>query len=457
MTGPSVHPLTEPHRRCPFRGATRHPGRVPEIPAPAPSAADLIAHVTPGSSVVLPVANGEPRAILDALEDSADSLDGVRVHQLLARHPRRYHSGVHGDRLRHVSYFLGPDLRPHFEAGQVDLVPNDFHAVPALMRRLPNPILAVATSPPDRHGYVSLGVSADYTAALLGELPLLVEVNPEMPRTAGEHTIHLSEALGWIEASTPLLCTEEPEPTAIDRRIADLVAERIPDGAVIQVGIGAVPGLVAGLLQDKSGLGIHSELFGDSLMHLVESGAAPGMHKVRERGLATATTVLGSAELYEWVDDNPALFMLPVDVSNDPRVIAQHRDFVAVNATMQVDLLGQCASESLGTHYVSSTGGQADFMCGAQLAEGGQSFIVTHSTAHDVASGDEVVSRIVPTLTPGAVVTAHKNLVDKVVTEHGVAELHGRSVRDRATALIAIAEPRFRDDLERQARAFGYL
>ena len=430
---------------------------MPAVPAPAPSAAALIDHVGPGTSLIVPVANGEPCAILDALEAAAPSLEGVRVHQLLAKHPREYHSGIHGDRLRHVSYFLGPDLREHFERGEVDLVPNDFHTVPELMRRLPNPLLAVAASPPDEHGVVTLGVSGDYSAALLGEVPVIVEVNPDMPRTRGAHTIHLGDTLGWIEHSSPLSCVEEASPTEVDRRIAELVAERIPNGAVLQVGIGAVPALVADLLQDLSGLGIHSELFCDALMHLVESGAAPGSTKVREQGLATATTVLGSAKLYDWVHDNAALFMLPVDVSNDPRVIAQHPDFVAVNATMQIDLLGQCASESLGTHYISSSGGQADFLRGAQMSEGGQSFIVTHSTAHDVADGGAVVSRIVPTLSPGAVVTAHKNLVDKVVTEHGIAELRGRTVRERAGALIALAAPEFRDDLTRQAHAFGYL
>lgn len=430
---------------------------MPAISDPADSADDLVRHVVPGTSIIVPVGSGEPRAFLDAVEDAAPSLESVRVHQLLATRVRRYHSGADGDRLRHVSYFLGAGLREHFERGEVDLVPNDFHMVPELMRRLPNPLLAVTASPPDAHGYVSLGTSADYSAALLGEVPVIVEVNPLMPRTSGEHTMHLGDALGWFECETPLLATPEAVPTDVDRRIAALVAERVGDGSVLQFGIGAVPSLVAGLLQDLSGLGIHSELFCDALMHLIDSGAAPGMTKVRERGMATATTVMGSSALYEWVHENPAVFMLPVDVSNDPRVIAEHRNFVAVNATMQVDLLGQCASESLGTHYVSSTGGQADFMRGAQLSEGGQSFIVTHSTAHDHAADGAVVSRIVATLTPGAVVTAHKNLVDKVVTEHGVAELAGRSVRERAASLIAIAEPEFRDDLERQARVFGYL
>lgn len=426
---------------------------------PAPSSPDaLVALVPDGASVVVPVANGEPVAFMDALERAAAEgrIDGVRVHQLLPVRDRPHHTGAYGGRLRHVSYFLSAGLRTQFEAGHVDLVPNDFHAVPAMMRRLPDAVLAAAVSPPDAHGRVTLGVAGDYAAALLGEVPVIAEVNPGMPRTCGEHSLALGDAAGWCEHDTPIVAVPEPEVTDVDRRIAELVAERIPDGAVLQVGVGAVPGLVAGLLTDSRDLGVHTELFGDGLMRLVESGAATGRHKVRERGLATTTTIMGSDELYRWAEDNQSLFVLPVDVGNDPRVIAQHDRMCAVNATMQVDLLGQCGSESLGTHYVSSTGGQADYLRGAQLSRDGQGFIVTHSTAHDATTGG-VVSRIVPELSPGSVVTAHKNLVDKVVTEHGVAELAGRTVRERAAALIAVAEPRFRDDLEAAARSYGYL
>ncbi len=425
-------------------------------PAPAASAADLVEHVGAGSSVIVPVGNGEPVALLDAIEAAADAslLDGVRIHQLLPLRDRRHHSGCFGDRLRHVSYFLSASLREHYERGQVDLVPNDFHAVPDLLRRLDQPLLAVAASPPDAHGYVSLGVAGDYAAALLSEMPVIVEVNPSMPRTQGEHTFRLADAAGWIEHDTPMVAVPPARSTETDRRIAELVAARIPDGAVLQFGVGAVPDLVAGLLGDHRDLGIHTELLGDGVMGLVESGAATGRTKSREHGLATTTTIMGSAALYDWAHEHPGVYVLPVDISNDPRVIAEHDDFAAVNATMQIDLLGQCGSESLGSHYVSSTGGQADFMRGAQLATRGQSFIVTHSTAHDVAS-NSVVSRIVPTLSPGSVVTAHKNLVDKVVTEHGVAELTGRTTRERAAALIAIADPAFRDALSQQAHSMG--
>jgi acyl-CoA hydrolase len=243
-----------------------------------------------------------------------------------------------------------------------------------------------------------------------------------------------------------------PTVTDADRAIASHVAELVPDGATLQMGIGAVPGLVAEMLRDHVDLGIHTELLSDSIMDLIESGAANGRRKTRERFRAATTFALGTHRLYDWIDDNPAVFMLPVDLSNDPRVVAELDRFCAINATMQVDLLGQCASESLGHHYVSSTGGQADFVRGAELAPGGRSFIVTHSTA---VGG--TVSRIVPSLSPGAVVTAHKNLADRVVTEFGVAELKGRTIRQRAEALIGVAHPDFRDDLEADAKVHGLL
>ncbi|MFM7067877.1 MAG: acetyl-CoA hydrolase/transferase family protein, partial [Actinomycetes bacterium] len=259
-------------------------------------------------------------------------------------------------------------------------------------------------------------------------------------------------AVAWCDASAPMVQKDPPDVTDADRAIAAFFAELVPDGATLQMGIGAVPGLVADMLRDHVDLGIHTELLSDSIMDLIESGAANGRRKTRERFRAATTFALGTQRLYEWIDDNPAVFMLPVDLSNDPRVVAEHERFCAINATMQVDLLGQCASESIGHHYVSSTGGQADFIRGADLAPGGRSFIVTHSTALN-----GTVSKIVPSLSTGAVVTAHKNLADRVVTEFGVAELKGRSIRERAEALISVAHPDFRDGLDTEAKAFGLL
>ena len=416
------------------------------VPPPT-SLSSLLDRVVPGTDVIVPLGNGEPVAFLDALEERGGSLVDVRVHQMHPMRRRRHHRGEFGDRMRHVSYFLSAAIREDFSAGHVDLVPNDFHRVPVLMRRRCDaPMLVVAASPPDHLGIVSLGVTADYAAALLGEVPVVVEVNPNMPRTSGAHLLALRDAVGWFEAATELVEVPVRPPDDVDRAIAALVAERIPDGSTLQVGVGAVPSAVAELLADHRDLRIHSELFGDALVGLVESGAVRLRGREGEPTIVT-TTSFGSSDLYRWLGENDLVEFRSVDHTNHPRVVGSQPRLSAVNATMQVDLLGQCASESLGHHYVSSTGGQADFLRGAQLAEAGQSFIVTPSTALD-----GTVSRIVAELSPGAVVSAHKNVVDKVVTEHGVAELEGRTLAERAEALVRIAAPQFRDGLRAAAR-----
>ncbi len=416
------------------------------VPPPT-GVARLVDLVEDDTDVVVPLGNGEPVAFLDELEARADSLRGVRVNQMHPLRRRPHHQGAYGDRLRHVSYFLSAAIRSDFSSGSLDLVPNDFHRVPTLLRRrCRRPLVVVAASPPDGMGIVSMGVTADYAAALVGDAPVVVEVNPNMPRTSGSHRIALSDCAGWFEAATDLVEVPSRPPDDVDRAIAGLVAERIPDGATLPIGVGAVPNVVAGLLADHHDLRIHTELFGDALAGLVDSGAVRLSGAEGEPTIVT-TTSFGSNDLYRWLGEHDVVDFRPVDHTNHPRVIGTQRRLHAVNATMQVDLLGQCASESLGHHYVSSTGGQADFLRGAQLAEDGQSFIVTHSTALD-----GTVSRIVPELSPGAVVTAHKNVVDKVVTEHGVAELEGRTLSERAEALVRIAAPQFRDELRAAAR-----
>lgn len=237
-----------------------------------------------------------------------------------------------------------------------------------------------------------------------------------------------------------------------DRRIAEFVAERIPDGATLQAGIGAIPDEVLSLLGDHSNLGVHTELLSDGVVDLVEQGVITGANKSTHRNKIITTTALGSQRLYDFVDENPGVEFWPVSYTNDPRNIAKEGHMTAVNATLEVDFLGQCASESLGSEYWSSSGGQPDFARGAMFAEHGQSFIVLHST-----TADESVSRIVAQLHPGAAVTTFKNVVDCVVTEYGVAELRGSSIRKRTRKLIAIAHPKFRDGLTRQATEMGYM
>lgn len=417
------------------------------------SAADVLEHVHDDAQIIVPIANGEPRLLLDAIEAGADRLDGVTVHQMHALHDRPYLHAAFGDRLRHVSYFLSHITRPRFHEGTVDLVPNHFSEVYELIRlRAHRPLVLAAVSPPDRFGNFSLGVAADYTASFIGRAPIVVEVNARMPRTSGRNQIHVSQVAGWIESDYPLVTVEPTLPSALDRTIGRLVAERIPNGATVQAGIGAIPNAVLGDLGEHRDLGVHSELISDGIIDLIERGVVNGVHKTNNRLKAIGTFALGTQRLYDFLADNPTIEMWPARYVNDPRVIARDSNFVSINATLAVDFLGQCASETIHGTYYSSSGGQADFARGAAYSRGGQSFIVMQSTARD---GE--LSRIVPQLAPGDAVTTPKNTVDMVVTEHGVAELRGRTIRERTRALIDIAEPRVRDDLERAARELRYL
>jgi acyl-CoA hydrolase len=422
------------------------------LPA-AGSAADVLDHLRPGSNVIVPLANGEPVAVLDAVDAAAAAgrLERVRVHQMHALHDRAYLGGAYGDALRHVSYFLSHVTRPHFHNGTVDLVPCHFSELPMLLRRLDDSIVLAACSPPDRHGYVSLGTNADYVAPFIGRVPFLVEVNPQMPRTFGRNGLHLSQVIGWCEHERALVEVLPVEPDDVDRRIAAAVAERIPDGACIQAGIGSIPNQVLASLTGHRDLGIHTELLSDGVVELVERGVATGVRKVTRPGKVVTTFALGTRRLYDFLDANTAVELQPVDWVNDPRVIAQEPSFVSVNATTEVDFLGQAASETIGGRYWSGSGGQADFARGAMYSPGGQGFLVLRSTA---AHG--TISRIVPRLREGSAVTTLKNTVDKVVTEHGVAELRGRTIRERTRSLISIADPRFRGDLEAAARQIGW-
>jgi acyl-CoA hydrolase len=420
----------------------------------APVAASaVLEHLEPGTHVIVPLAVGEPVTVLDALQAGADRLDGVTVHQMHGLHDRPFLHGHDHGRLDYCAYFLSPVTRAAFLEQSCDLVPCHFSDVPRLLRRLDGPKLVVAsTAPMDRHGYFSLGTNADYVAAFIGELPFFVEANALMPRTFGRNQLHVSQTLGWTEAEYPLFELPPVVPDDVDRRIAEFVAERIPDGATIQAGIGSVPNAVFELLRDHHDLGIHTELLSDGIIDLVERGVVTGTRKVRRPTKVVGTFALGTQRLYDFMHENPALELLPVDWVNDARIIGMEPHFVSINATLEVDLLGQAASETLHGRYYSGSGGQADFARGAMFSEHGQGFIVLRSTALD-----GTVSRITPQLPSGSVVTTLKNTVDMIVTEYGVAELQGKPVRERARALIAIAHPDFRDELTARARELDYL
>ena len=411
----------------------------------------MAGHVRDGTAIIIPVANGEPMSLVAALDERGDDIRDVTVHQMHALYDHPYLHGAHGDRLRHMSYFLSHITRPAHRDGTVDFVPANFSEIPLLLSRLSQPtVVFAATSLPDRHGYVSLGTNADYVSPFIGKVPFFIEANAQMPRTFGRNQLHLSQVAAWAVTDRPLVEVEPKTPTAADLHIGALIAERIPHGATLQAGIGAIPNAVLSLLGEHRDLGIHTELLSDGAIDLIEQGVVTGVHKRRQRGKVITTFCLGTQRLYDFIHENPVIELAPVDYVNDPRIIGTEDCFVSINATTEVDLIGQCASETIGGQYWSGSGGQADFARGAMYSERGLAFVVLHSTTHDG------VSRIVGRLSPGSVVTTNKNTVDHVVTEHGVAELRGRSLRERARALIAIADPA-RDELERAARELDYL
>jgi acyl-CoA hydrolase len=314
------------------------------------------------------------------------------------------------------------------------------------------PLALAAASLPDRHGFFSLGTNADYTASFIGKIPFFLEATSAMPRTFGRNQVHVSQVLGYTVTDRPLLEIPPPEASESDRRIAAYVAEYIRDGDTIQSGIGSIPGAVMSLLHDRRDLGVHTELLSDGLVDLVERGVVTGTRKTLNPGKIVTTFALGTKRVYDFVDENPAVEFWPVDYVNNPAVIGREDDFVTVNATLEVDLLGQCASESIGSRMYSGSGGQSDFARGTMYSRRGRSFIVLHAT-----TSDGKVSRIRPQLTSGAAVTTMKNTVDHVVTEYGVARLRGASLRERAQKLITIAHPSFRPALYDEARSLGML
>jgi acyl-CoA hydrolase len=428
----------------------RPPTRVSH-PSTEPDA--VLEHLGPGTHVIVPLAAGEPVTVVDAIQRAAERLDHVTIHQMHGLYDRPFLHGEHPGCLSYTSYFLSHITRKAYQQGTCDLVPCHFSEVPMLLRRLSGPKLVVAAaSPMDGHGYFSLGTNADYVASFVGEVPFFLEANAQMPRTFGRNQIHVSQTVGWTEADYPLVEVQPVAPNEIDRRIAELIADRIPNGATIQAGIGSIPNAVFERLTDHRDLGIHTELLSDGIIDLVESGVVTGTRKRRRPNKVVGTFALGTRRLYDFLHENAAIELLPVDYVNDPRVIGSEPDFVSINATLEVDLLGQAASETLNGRYYSGSGGQADFARGAMYSENGQGFIVLHSTTKD-----ESVSRITPQLPAGSVVTTLKNTVDNVVTEYGIAELRGRPVRERAHALIAVAHPKFRADLTGEAKALGYL
>jgi hypothetical protein len=297
----------------------------------------VLDHIAPDSDIIMPLGNGEPVTVLDAIERNASQFTNVRIHQMHALHDRPYlHDS--GGPLHHISYFLSHVTRPCYREGTIDLVPSNFSEMrDILMRSTKDPLVIAAASMPDRHGYFSLGVSADYVASFIGRARFFLEANPNMPRTFGRNQIHFSQVTGWSEADYPLVEVAPAEVNDIDRAIGGLVAERIANGSTIQTGIGGIPNAVMAALSDHRDLGVHTELISDGVVDLVERGVVNGVAKQLNRTKAVGTFALGTRRLYDFLDENAAFELWPVRYVNDPRVIGQEANFVSINATIAVD------------------------------------------------------------------------------------------------------------------------
>ncbi|MDW0118255.1 acetyl-CoA hydrolase/transferase C-terminal domain-containing protein [Sporosarcina thermotolerans] len=412
---------------------------------------DFIRLINKDADIIIPLSNGEPHRLLDILEEHHRQLENVTVHQLLALRERDYINGKMKGHLSHTSYFLSAATRKAFWEGHVELIPNVFQEMYYLLRKTTkNPMVIAVASPMDEHGYFSLGTNADYTADFIGEVPFVLEVNKHMPRAFGKHQIHISQIAGFVENDEPLTEEKSPVITDKDRKIAEYIAADIQDGDTLQIGIGAIPNAVMKMLKDRKHLGIHTEMLTDGIVDLVEAGAVDGMRKMTHKGKIVASFAFGSQKLYDFINNNPSVEFLPVRLVNSAYEIAKEDHMVSINATTEVDLYGQCASETVAGRYYSSSGGQADFARGVRLSKYGKGYVCMHSTVKN-----DTISRIKLHLGEGSIVTTSKNYVDNIVTEYGIARLHGKSISERAKALIGIAHPKFRDELTREAKEFG--
>ena len=426
------------------------------------SAEKAVCAVGPAQTVFVGGNAATPRVLCRALARRAVELPpdplagapGLRVAHVLMLGEDPFADEKSRGLIRHLSFFVGPADREAVNDGRSEYIPCNLSEIPALLRRERPKVDAalLMTSPPDRHGFLSLGVEvmASLAAAEVAR-HVIVQVNPRMPRTYGNAFLHVSDVSAIVEAEEPLVELSDEAPPDEERQIASHIAPLIPEGATLQLGIGGVPDAVLSLLQDRDDLGIHSEMISDGVMRAVESGMVTGRFKTRHGKKVVATFCLGTRTFYDWLHENAIVEVHPCDHTNLPVSAAQNYRLTSINSALSVDLSGQVNADSIGSKIYSGVGGQVDFVRASTSSPGGRSFIALPSTAK---SG--TISRIVSTLAAGAGVVTTRADVHTIVTEHGVAELHGRSLPERAEALIAIAHPKFRDELRAACTALRH-
>lgn len=402
-------------------------------------------------------ATSQTPAIMTAIAEYIRSSDitGVKVQALLDAYPFEFYTDpTLAGKMTGYSWFSSSAARKAVNAGYADIIPAYYRDFPTRIRtEYDYDAVCVEVAPMDRHGYFSLALNGSYIDAMLDKTKrIFLEVNDRQPRGLCGSLIHISQVDAIVEYNHDLPVLPPVQLDEVSKTIGGLIAERIPDGACLQLGIGAIPDATGMALKSKHDLGIHTEMFTDSMVELIECGAVNNSKKQIHRGKTVTTFAFGSQRIYDYIDDNPAVEILPVEYVNDPDVICQNDNMISINAAVEVDLFGQVCAESVGTKHMSGSGGQIDYVRGACQSRGGKSFIAFTSTAKG-----GTISKIKPILTPGAVVTTSKNDVDYIVTEYGVAHMRGRSLGERARQLIAIAHPDFRDELTFEAKKRGIM
>jgi acyl-CoA hydrolase len=419
------------------------------------SPADAVRQVRNGDAIIIPTGVGEPPTLLTALSEQRRDFHDVKVSQILAVRKYGYIDPETVDHIRHAAFFFGGATRAGGQEGWIDFIPNYFSEIPDQITRdqIPADVVFSMASPMDEHGYFAISLGADYTmAAIKKARAVVLEVNPNVPFAFGNCHVHISQVTALVENDAPLMEVGLPKIGPVQEAIGKYVADMIDDGSTLQIGYGGIPDAVVMQLTGKHDLGIHTEMIGDGILTLVQAGAVTNRRKNYLPGKMVATFALGSNKLYRFMDRNPALEIHPVDYTNDPVLAGMNDNLVAINATLQIDFMGQCGSESLGHAPYSGTGGQSDFVRAANRSRGGKAIIVLPSTAKD-----DTISRIVPSLSAGTHVTTSKNDINYVVTEYGVAQLRGKSIKQRTQALINIAHPKFRAELTSQAKKLKIL
>ena len=417
---------------------------------------EAVAGIRSRDQIYLQCAAATPSVLLDALVARAAELEAVSMVHLHTEGPGPHLAPEMAPHFRHRALFIGPNARAAVNEGRADFVPVFLSDVPDLFSSGALPLDAVFANvtPPDAHGFCSLSVSVEAMhAAIRAAKTVIVQFNHAMPRTLGESFIHIDDIDLACEVDVPPYDAHAPEIGDVERRIGEFIADLVPDGATLQLGIGAIPAATALCLADKKDLGVHTEMFTDAVVELVEAGVITGARKTRNKGKIVAAFMMGTQKLYRFVHDNPMVEMRAVDFTNDTHVIRSFEHMTAINSAIEVDLTGQVVADSIGHKMYSGVGGQMDFIRGAALAPGGRAIIALPATAG--SSGQ--YSRISPSLKEGAGVVTTRAHVRTVVTEFGVAELWGKSLRERAKALIAIAHPDHRDALMFEARKLHEL